>query len=73
MWMLYVLGFVVFVLFTTVKILSEWERGVILRFGRSVGVRGSGFNYSYPRSGKDYPCGYQNCHNGYETSGCHHP
>jgi regulator of protease activity HflC (stomatin/prohibitin superfamily) len=26
----------------TVKILPEWERGVILRFGRSVGVRGPG-------------------------------
>lgn len=27
---------------STVKILPEWERGVILRFGRSVGVRGPG-------------------------------
>ena len=42
MWILYVIGFLVFVLFTIVKILSEWERGVILRFGRSVGVRGPG-------------------------------
>ena len=42
MWMLYVLGFVVFLLFTIVKILPEWERGVVLRFGRSVGVRGPG-------------------------------
>lgn len=25
-----------------VKILSEWERGVVLRFGRSVGIRGPG-------------------------------
>ncbi len=42
MWMLYVLGFLVFALFTIIKILPEWERGVVLRFGRSVGVRGPG-------------------------------
>ena len=30
------------VLFSSVKILSEWERGVVLRLGRSVGVRGPG-------------------------------
>ena len=42
MWMLYVLGFLVFLLFSIVKILPEWERGVVLRFGRSVGVRGPG-------------------------------
>ncbi len=29
-------------LFSTVKILSEWERGVILRLGRSIGVKGPG-------------------------------
>ncbi len=28
--------------FSAVKILSEWERGVVLRLGRSVGVRGPG-------------------------------
>lgn len=42
MWMLYIVGILIFVLFSVVKILSEWERGVILRFGRSVGVRGPG-------------------------------
>ncbi len=26
-----------------IKILSEWERGVVLRLGRSVGIRGPGF------------------------------
>jgi len=37
------IGVVAIVLLTaTVKILPEWERGVILRFGRSVGVRGPG-------------------------------
>lgn len=30
------------VLFSSVKILNEWERAVILRLGRSVGVRGPG-------------------------------
>lgn len=30
------------ILTSAVKILPEWERGVILRFGRSVGVRGPG-------------------------------
>ena len=42
MWMLYVLGAILFLVFTVIKILPEWERGVILRFGRSVGVRGPG-------------------------------
>ncbi|MBK9294952.1 MAG: slipin family protein [Oligoflexia bacterium] len=39
---LLILAAVGFVLFSTIKILPEWERGVILRFGRSVGVRGPG-------------------------------
>lgn len=30
------------VLFSSVKILNEWERAVVLRFGRSMGVRGPG-------------------------------
>jgi regulator of protease activity HflC (stomatin/prohibitin superfamily) len=32
----------VIIITTSIKILPEWERGVILRFGRSVGVRGPG-------------------------------
>lgn len=31
-----------FILFSMIKILPEWERGVVLRFGRSVGARGPG-------------------------------
>lgn len=31
-----------FILFSSVKILSEWEKGVVLRLGRSVGARGPG-------------------------------
>lgn len=42
MWSLYVLGAILVLLFSVVKILPEWERGVILRFGRSIGVRGPG-------------------------------
>ncbi len=37
--LLIVLGFIVF---SCVKILPEWQRGLILRFGRFVGVRGPG-------------------------------
>lgn len=39
---LYVLGFIAFIVFNVIKILPEWERGVVLRFGRSVGIRGPG-------------------------------
>ncbi len=31
-----------FIIASSVKILSEWERGVVLRLGRSVGLRGPG-------------------------------
>ncbi len=33
---------IVFLVVSTIKILNEWERSVILRFGRSMGVRGPG-------------------------------
>ncbi len=33
---------VAFIIFSSVKILNEWERSVILRFGRSMGIRGPG-------------------------------
>lgn len=35
-------------LFSIIKILPEWERGVVLRFGRSMGVRGPGLIYLIP-------------------------
>jgi regulator of protease activity HflC (stomatin/prohibitin superfamily) len=38
----------VFLLISSVKILSEWERGVVLRFGRSVGMRGPGLIFLIP-------------------------
>lgn len=37
-----ILFFAILFLGSAIKILPEWERGVILRFGRSVGVRGPG-------------------------------
>ncbi len=37
-----IIFFAILFLGSAVKILSEWERGVVLRFGRSVGVRGPG-------------------------------
>ena len=30
------------IIFSSIKILNEWERAVVLRFGRSMGVRGPG-------------------------------
>ena len=41
-WILGIIAGLFFVIFSIVKILPEWERGVVLRFGRSVGVRGPG-------------------------------
>ena len=38
-----VIVFAVFILFSLFKILPEWERGVVLRFGRVIGVKGPGF------------------------------
>ena len=40
--LVYLLIFVAIVAFSAVKILPEWERGVILRFGRCIGIRGPG-------------------------------
>lgn len=38
----------VILIFTTVKILPEWERGVVLRLGRSIGVKGPGLIFVIP-------------------------
>ncbi len=37
-----VLLFLLFVVFSCVKVLPEWQRGLVLRFGRFVGLRGPG-------------------------------
>ncbi len=39
---LFILVLLIFFASSTIKILSEWERAVVLRFGRSVGIRGPG-------------------------------
>ena len=39
---LYLLGFIAVVVFSAFKVLPEWERGVVLRFGRCLGIRGPG-------------------------------
>lgn len=36
------IGILLALFFSTIKILPEWERGVVLRLGRSVGIRGPG-------------------------------
>lgn len=38
----FVVGFLIWLITQFIKILAEWERGVILRLGRLVGVRGPG-------------------------------
>ncbi len=44
-----IVGIVVVVLFfLAIKIVRQWERGVLLRFGRMVGVRNPGFNFIVP-------------------------
>lgn len=40
--LIFIVGAGVFLVFSVIKILPEWERGVVLRFGRSIGVRGPG-------------------------------
>ena len=39
---LYILIAILIIAFNAIKILPEWERGVILQFGRSIGIRGPG-------------------------------
>ncbi|MDO8637289.1 MAG: SPFH domain-containing protein [Dehalococcoidia bacterium] len=44
-----IIGIVVVVLFfLAIKIVRQWERGVLLRFGKMVGVRNPGFNLIVP-------------------------
>ena len=37
-----------FIIFSVVKVLPEWEKGVVLRFGRLMAVRGPGLIYLIP-------------------------
>ncbi|MDB2425945.1 slipin family protein [bacterium] len=40
--MFFIIAFAVIILASAIKILPEWDRGVVYRFGRYVGVRGPG-------------------------------
>lgn len=44
----YVIGFFAFVLFSAVKILKEYERGVVFRLGRIIPVKGPGIIFVIP-------------------------
>ena len=44
----FIVAIVIILLFSVIKILPEWERGVVLRFGRSIGERGPGLIYLIP-------------------------
>jgi regulator of protease activity HflC (stomatin/prohibitin superfamily) len=37
-----IIGILLALFFSTIKVLPEWERGVVLRLGRSIGIRGPG-------------------------------
>lgn len=43
-----ILLFVLVIVWPAVKIVKQWERGVVLRFGRYVGTRSPGFNVIIP-------------------------
>jgi regulator of protease activity HflC (stomatin/prohibitin superfamily) len=40
--------FVLLIVWPMVKVVQQWERGVILRFGRLIGVRKPGLNFIFP-------------------------
>ena len=52
--LIFVAGFLIFLVASSVKILNEWEKGVVLRLGRSVGMRGPGLIFIIPMVEKFY-------------------
>ena len=44
----YIILFAIVLIGSMVRILSEWERGVVLRFGRLIDVKGPGINFIIP-------------------------
>lgn len=52
--LLFIIALIGFILVSSVKILSEWEKGVVLRLGRSIGVRGPGLIIVIPGIEKLY-------------------
>ena len=47
-WQMILIALIIFIIFSVIKVLPEWERGVVLRFGRLTGVRGPGLIYLIP-------------------------
>jgi regulator of protease activity HflC (stomatin/prohibitin superfamily) len=45
---IFILLFVVILLTNTLKVLREWERGVVLRLGKFQAVRGPGITFVIP-------------------------
>lgn len=43
-----VIAFLLFIVWPAIRIVQQWERGVVLRFGRLVGIRKPGFNVILP-------------------------
>ena len=43
-----VIAFLLLIVWPAIKIVQQWERGVVLRFGRLIGVRKPGFNIILP-------------------------
>jgi regulator of protease activity HflC (stomatin/prohibitin superfamily) len=43
-----IVAFLLLVVWPAVKVVQQWERGVVLRFGRLVGIRRPGFNLILP-------------------------
>jgi regulator of protease activity HflC (stomatin/prohibitin superfamily) len=46
--LMFALVFGASLMFSAIKVLSEWEKGVILRLGRSIGARGPGLVFVIP-------------------------
>ena len=47
-WVVGVIGFVLFIAWPALKVVQQWERGVVLRFGRLVSIRNPGINFILP-------------------------
>lgn len=46
--MLYILGFIVFIVFVGLRVISQYEKAVVFRLGKYVGMRGPGLIYIIP-------------------------
>ena len=42
------IAFLVLIVWPAVRIVQQWERGVVLRFGRLIGIREPGLNVMFP-------------------------